>query len=43
VIAEVCACSPATIYEHWQRMAKKGGALHKADVIADFHRFLGNE
>jgi len=42
-IAELCACSPATIYEHWQRMAKKGGAQHKADVIADFHRFLGNE
>jgi DNA-binding CsgD family transcriptional regulator len=41
-IAELCACSPATIYEHWQRMAKKGGAQHKADVIADFHRFLGN-
>ena len=42
-IAELCACSPATVYEHWRRMAKKGGTLHKTDVIADFHRFLGNE
>jgi DNA-binding CsgD family transcriptional regulator len=42
-IAELCACSPATVYEHWRRMAKKGGALNKTDVITDFHRFLGNE
>ncbi len=42
-IAELCACATATIYEHWRRMAKKGGALHKADVIADFHRFLGHD
>jgi len=42
-IADLSACSPATIYEHWRRMAKKAGALHKADVVADFHRFLGEE
>jgi DNA-binding NarL/FixJ family response regulator len=39
-IAAVCRCSVATVYEHWRRMAKKAGAAHKADVIADFHRFL---
>ncbi|HWP04542.1 MAG TPA: LuxR C-terminal-related transcriptional regulator [Polyangiaceae bacterium] len=39
-IAELCGCALATVYEHWRRMAKKAGATHKADVIADFHRFL---
>lgn len=40
VIAEECACSVATVYEHWRRMAKKVGGTQKADVVADFHRFL---
>jgi DNA-binding CsgD family transcriptional regulator len=39
-IADRCACSEATVYEHWRRMAKKTGGFHKFDVIADFHRFL---
>ncbi len=39
-IATLCGCSVATVYEHWRRMARKAGAAHKADVVADFHRFL---
>jgi DNA-binding NarL/FixJ family response regulator len=39
-IAALCGCSVATVYEHWRRMARKAGAAHKADVVADFHRFL---
>ena len=39
-IADQCACSEATVYEHWHRMARKAGGTHKCDVIADFHRFL---
>lgn len=39
-IAALSGCSVATVYEHWRRMARKAGAAHKADVIADFHRFL---
>ena len=39
-IAEQCTCSEATVYEHWHRMARKAGSMHKCDVIADFHRFL---
>jgi DNA-binding NarL/FixJ family response regulator len=39
-IAQICACSEATIYEHWRRMGKKAGGSTKADVIADFHRYL---
>jgi DNA-binding NarL/FixJ family response regulator len=39
-IAEDCGCSVATVYEHWRRMAKKVGGAQKADVVADFHRFL---
>lgn len=39
-IAELCGCALATVYEHWRRMARKADASHKADVIADFHRFL---
>jgi DNA-binding CsgD family transcriptional regulator len=42
-IAATCACSEATIYEHWRRMAKKAGGFHKADVIADFHRYLAGD
>lgn len=41
-IAQSCSCSEATIYEHWRRMARKAGGSHKGDVIADFHRFLGD-
>ncbi|HEY3494496.1 MAG TPA: LuxR C-terminal-related transcriptional regulator [Polyangiaceae bacterium] len=40
MIAEECGCSVATVYEHWRRMAKKVGGTQKADVVADFHRFL---
>jgi DNA-binding NarL/FixJ family response regulator len=40
-IAAACGCSVPTVYEHWRRMAKKAGAAHKGDAIADFHRFLG--
>ncbi len=40
-IAATCGCSVPTVYEHWRRMAKKAGAAHKGDAIADFHRFLG--
>jgi len=39
-IADQCACSEATVYEHWHRMARKAGGTHKCDAIADFHRFL---
>lgn len=39
-IARTIACSEATVYEHWRRMGKKAGGVAKADVIADFHRFL---
>lgn len=39
-IAGLCGCSEATVYEHWRRMAKKVGGVHKGDAIADFHRFL---
>lgn len=39
-IASTCACSEATVYEHWRRMARKAGGVHKACVITDFHRFL---
>jgi DNA-binding NarL/FixJ family response regulator len=39
-IAELCACSGATVYEHWRRMAKKSCGRQKSDVIADFHRYL---
>jgi DNA-binding NarL/FixJ family response regulator len=42
-IASQCACSEATVYEHWRRMAKKAGGFHKCDVIADFHRYLGGD
>jgi DNA-binding NarL/FixJ family response regulator len=41
-IALTCRCSEATIYEHWRRMARKAGGSQKSDVIADFHRFLGD-
>jgi DNA-binding CsgD family transcriptional regulator len=40
-IAGVCGCSEATVYEHWRRMARKGGGHNKGDSISDFHRFLG--
>ena len=39
-IAELCACSGATVYEHWRRMARKSGGRQKSDIIADFHRYL---
>jgi DNA-binding NarL/FixJ family response regulator len=39
-IACSCSCSEATVYEHWRRMARKAGGLHKACVISDFHKFL---
>lgn len=39
-IAEQCACSGATVYEHWRRMARKSGGRQKSDLIADFHRYL---
>jgi DNA-binding NarL/FixJ family response regulator len=39
-IAEICACSGATVYEHWRRMARKSGGRQKSDLVADFHRFL---
>jgi DNA-binding NarL/FixJ family response regulator len=39
-IAELCACSGATVYEHWRRMARKSGGRQKCDLIADFHRYL---
>jgi DNA-binding NarL/FixJ family response regulator len=39
-IASSCSCSEATVYEHWRRMARKVGGMHKACVITDFHRFL---
>jgi DNA-binding CsgD family transcriptional regulator len=40
-IASLCGCSEATVYEHWRRMARKGGGHNKGDSISDFHRFLG--
>jgi DNA-binding NarL/FixJ family response regulator len=39
-IAGLCACSGATVYEHWRRMARKSGGRQKSDLIADFHRYL---
>lgn len=39
-IAFSCSCSEATVYEHWRRMARKAGGMHKSCVIKDFHRFL---
>jgi DNA-binding NarL/FixJ family response regulator len=39
-IAEICACSGATVYEHWRRMARKSGGRQKSDLVADFHRYL---
>jgi DNA-binding NarL/FixJ family response regulator len=39
-IASSCSCSEATVYEHWRRMARKAGGMHKGCVITDFHRFL---
>jgi DNA-binding NarL/FixJ family response regulator len=39
-IASACACSEATVYEHWRRMARKAGGMHKGCVLTDFHRFL---
>jgi DNA-binding NarL/FixJ family response regulator len=39
-IASSCSCSEATVYEHWRRMARKAGGLHKSCVINDFHKFL---
>jgi DNA-binding NarL/FixJ family response regulator len=39
-IAVSCSCSEATVYEHWRRMARKAGGMHKACVISDFHKFL---
>jgi DNA-binding NarL/FixJ family response regulator len=39
-IASTCSCSEATVYEHWRRMARKAGGMHKACVINDFHKFL---
>jgi DNA-binding NarL/FixJ family response regulator len=39
-IASTFACSEATVYEHWRRMARKAGGMHKGCVITDFHRFL---
>ncbi|HVR18847.1 MAG TPA: LuxR C-terminal-related transcriptional regulator [Polyangiaceae bacterium] len=39
-IACSCSCSEATVYEHWRRMARKAGGMHKSCVISDFHRFL---
>jgi DNA-binding CsgD family transcriptional regulator len=39
-IASSCSCSEATVYEHWRRMARKAGGMHKACVISDFHKFL---
>ena len=41
-IALRCGCSEATVYEHWRRMARKVGGMHKGDAIADFHRFLAS-
>lgn len=39
-IAKTISCSEPTVYEHWRRMGKKAGGAAKADVVADFHRFL---
>lgn len=39
-IAGTLACSEATVYEHWRRMAKKTGGTTKSAVISDFHRYL---
>ena len=39
-IACTCSCSEATVYEHWRRMARKAGGMHKGCVINDFHKFL---
>jgi DNA-binding NarL/FixJ family response regulator len=39
-IASSCSCSEATVYEHWRRMARKAGGMHKGCVITDFHKFL---
>jgi DNA-binding NarL/FixJ family response regulator len=39
-IASSCSCSEATVYEHWRRMARKAGGMHKGCVIIDFHKFL---
>ena len=39
-IARTIECSEPTVYEHWRRMGKKAGGAAKADVVADFHRFL---
>lgn len=39
-IASTCSCSEATVYEHWRRMARKAGGMHKGCVINDFHKFL---
>jgi DNA-binding NarL/FixJ family response regulator len=39
-IAFTCSCSEATVYEHWRRMARKAGGMHKGCVINDFHKFL---
>lgn len=39
-IAVTLGKAPATIYEHWRRMAHKLFGRTKSDVVAEFHRFL---
>jgi DNA-binding CsgD family transcriptional regulator len=41
-IADHCKCSVATVREHWRRLAKQADSSLKSDVIADFHRLLGD-
>jgi len=39
-IANALQVAPATIYEHWRRMALKAGCRTQSDVVADVYRYL---
>lgn len=39
-IATRIGCTPATVYEHWRRIARKTGSRYRSGIIDDFHRFL---
>jgi DNA-binding CsgD family transcriptional regulator len=42
-IAVALGCEVTTVYEHWRRMARKSGGTGKAEVVADFHRYLARD
>jgi DNA-binding CsgD family transcriptional regulator len=39
-VADLLDVAPATVHEHWRRMARKLGCLTRGEVLANVYRFL---